>query len=204
MKVQKVIHSPKLKSFVRRIPYKKEENSKTNGNKGSTFIKVSISRPLDKGDVRVKYVQGYGMVVRRKKDTDEFLVEFDNHANSSPHFHIWRVNGYSKVSDTRSPAISLKTGINEGVLYLDKERKKEAKLNDIQEQEIISFVEENRILLYFMYNAFMSGKTKNFNGFDEEAVSRLFSDEEFCALTQKYNLMFNENKAEQTGEKFFY
>lgn len=178
----------KLPSTMRNPFYYKEQRAKLKNNAGSTFMRVSLFRKQSEEQLIRKDLLAYGIISYKQPKQDEYMVEFDNHQNSTPHFHVWRTNGYSKISDTRSQGISLKSGINTGLEFTYKERKKEPKLNDIQSEEILTFVLENRFLLYCMYHAFRSGKIKDFVGLDEERVYSLFSKSEMASLKQKYTL----------------
>jgi len=168
----------------------KERKGKLKNNAGSTFMRIQILRPREES--RKTELLKYGIVSYKKPKYDEYMVEFDNHQNSFPHFHLWRTNGYSKISDTRSSAISLSSNINDGIEYSYREREKEAKLNDIQSEQILDFICENRFLLFCMYNAFRQGKVKSFVGLDEHFVYRLFSKAEMSAIKQKYTLQIKQ------------
>ncbi len=152
-------------------------------NYGSVNLKVRLERPA-----KDKYIGDcfWNKVTIPKIKYDEYIVEFDNHKNAPPHFHIWRADGYQKVSGTRSPAITLKSSINRGLVFGYREHKKEAMLNDIQSVEVIEFIEENRLLIYLMYYALKLGKVKEFASTDEDYILSLFSEQELAVLIDKF------------------
>lgn len=182
-------------------PYtQKEKREKLKNNAGSTFLRISIVRPRCEEYMKQEYIANGGYLPFKKPKFDNFILEFDNHQNSQPHFHIWRANGNSKISDTRSAGISLSSNVNTGLKYTYKERKKEAKLNDIQEEQIFGFLQENKLLLFCYYEAFMQGKVKQFPGLDEAFACSLFSDREFYRLAEKYKKLTGEIIPAEFGE----
>lgn len=174
----------------RSLFYAKKHRAKIKNNTGSTFIRINLFGGTDKQmlqdlqEENLFYNYTYSL-------SHTYMLEIDRHQNADAHFHIWRTNGYSKISNTRSPAISLKSDQNSGLVYLYKERKNEAKPNDIQTKEITDFVEENRYLLFLMFNAFKHFKVKDFPEIDEEFLKSLFSRAELFALNQKYKNKYN-------------
>lgn len=183
-----------------RVPFHyKDKKSNLKDNGGSTYFKIKIAKPQDEESEKVKYVPGVGMILVRPKYA-HFIVELDSHQNAEPHFHIWRADGNSKVSDTRSKGISLRSSVNSGIEYTTKERNREPKLNSIQEVEIQNFILENKFLLFLMYHAHKHGKVKEFYGLDEAYVSSLYSDAELKALIQKFMLMYKEDPSLEFGK----
>ena len=176
----------------------KREKSKDNA--GSTYFKIKVSRPRSYEDAIDKSKAMYGVISFKKKAPHEYIVEFDNHGNSTPHFHLWRVNGSSKMSDTRSAGISLKTSINRGVIHTIKERKNELRLNDVQSEEMVLFVEENRPVLLAMYEAFRSGKIKDFTDMDESQILSVFNPNERDMLIRQYSKLVDEQAPDKIYE----
>lgn len=170
---------PKLPPF-----YYKEKRAKLKNNSGSTFLRVKLSSSKPVAETGDQMIDSYFKFTESLSHV--YMIEFDRHQNAEPHFHLWRTNGFSKISDTRSPAITLKTGAEKGVVYTYKERKKEAHLNDIQSREIVEFVEENRFALYLMIHAFKHYKVKSFEDMDTDFLLSLFSKAELYAIKQKY------------------
>lgn len=193
------IRGNNISKLQRPLTFKKEQHkNKQSSSLNSAFCKITLQKPRSDEDRIVKKRLPFGVISIKSPNYSEYMVEFDIHDNSTPHFHIWRTNGYSKISDTRSSAISLTSSINRGIEYSFVERKNEVKLNDMQEVQILLFVEENRYLLFLMYNALKNGKTKSFEGLDEEMVMNLFTPKEIQRLNQKYNLLFESSPTELT------
>ncbi len=180
------------------IPYKKDKKNKNKPDYGSLYFKVSLERP--KADTMANN-SNYQKLTQKAIRYDEYLVELDNHKNAPAHFHIWRADGYEKISGTRSLGIDLKTNLNEGIVSTAKEHQKEATLNDIQTQEILSFVEENRLLLYLMFKAYKMEKVKEFASVDEDYIESLFSENELYALTSKYQRTYLNEGSELVGSE---
>ncbi len=164
-------------------PYRVRNRNKEKPNYGSAYFKVSLERPAEDKQIGPRV---WNKITIPQIKYDNYIVELDNHRDAPAHFHVWRADGFQKVSGTRSPAINLKTSINNGLVVSYREQKREAKLNDIQSAEIINFVEENRFLLYLMFMAHKTGKVKQFASTDEEYIASLFSDHELAALADKF------------------
>lgn len=176
--------------------YYREQREKLKNNAGSTFLRIKLFNSANEivhtGDDALDTFYNITQPL-----SHIYMLEFDNHQNAEPHFHIWKTNGFSKRSDTRSPAISLRTNGERGVVYLYKERKKEVLLNNIQSKEIIDLVEECRFTLFLMFHAFKHKKVKSFEGIDEEFLLSLFSKIELDALKQKFENKYQEHAPEQ-------
>ncbi len=179
--------------------YEKKWKNKETENKGSTYFSVEMIRPKDSEDERDKVMMKYGVIHINEPVIDRYIVEIDNHANGEPHFHIWRTHdGRSRMSHSRSAGINLKSNINTGLQYTNKERRKENNLNSRQQQEVLMLVEENRLLLLLLFKAFRMGKIKRVEFFDEEYVLSLFRKIELDAIKNKYkNILKGEGSSER-------
>ena len=177
------VHSKSMKGQM----YEKKGKNKQFENKGSTFFSIEMIRPKDVEDERDKVYMQYGVIHIKAPVIDRYIVELDNHANGEPHIHIWRTHdGRSRMSHSGSMGISLKSGLNSGLQFTQKEPNKENRLNSRQQQEILMFIEENRLMLLLLFKAFRMGKIKRVEYFDEEYVLSLFSKIELDAIKNKY------------------
>ena len=173
-------------TFKRPLYYKKETHEKLKNVSGSTFIKVTMLKPRSSEERLDKNKLRYGIISIKSPKTNDYLIEFDSHKSLEPHFHFWRTQGYSKIPDTRSVGISLRSNSKDGLIFTDRERKREPKTNDIQKFQMLEFVEENRYLLFLMIMAFRAGKVKSFDGLDEQSVAKLFSPRELDRLNATF------------------
>jgi hypothetical protein len=163
----------------------------------STYFQISLTRQRNANDTLNKRLSQYGVISLKKPVFDNYIIEFDKHDNG-PHFHVWRASDNNfRISDTRSRGISLKSGIHNGIVYTEQEKNSYKLLNDRQEEQFISFVEENRKLLLAMFCAFKAGKVKSFVGLDEELVYSLFDKNELNLINRQFKKLERERVSEK-------
>ena len=189
------------KNFAKGSPYQRREKKRgSKNNSVSAYIRISLVHPRSEESQRKEYIANGGYLPPSKPKYDDYILEFDNHADSQPHFHIWRANGNSKVSDTRSAGIFIGSTGDTGLEHTSKERKNEVKLNATQTKQVFEFLQENKLLLFCYYEALKQGKTKEFPGLDETFACSLFDDREFYRLAEKYKRLTGEKIPAEFGE----
>ncbi len=195
----RVRNSKNISHAYRKSFQRKDSTGKGKERRRSTFIKIVCKNPNKTKKTIVP--SAFGGSGYKAPVYDTYAVEFDMHAGSEPHIHLWNAsNNGNRMSDTRSQGISLNSSFGRDIEYTEQEFNNEKQLNDVKREQMLDFVEENRYLLFLMYNAFMMKKTKSFVGMDEDSMYSLFTKAELDSLNQKYNLYLNSKKSPQFGE----
>lgn len=135
-----------------------------------------------------------------------FMLEIEKSKSDKPHFHLYEIGPNGRIAENarKSIGISLETGINKGLVCIDTGNKKKYKVLDSEvENLVILFVEENRKLLLYMYEALKLGRVKNFHGMSdayEQKLETKFTRNELASINRKYEKLCGEISPVQFGE----
>lgn len=154
--------------------------------KQSLYVPFCVIRPRKDGGIK-KDLLKYGIISHKKPVYDYFVAEFDENKKQEPHIHVWRgtADG-SRISDSRTAGIALISGSNYGIVTTSKEDRDKIRLTELEQNEILDFINEHRKILFVIDYAYSHGIKLEHLTLDEDVLKLNFSEQAWNQVEREY------------------